>query len=139
MFLSLCVFFCFHFYRLNIVWMALKKQSFISCGNRLFENTSVSNCNEEGNNFLISYTVLYFQGQSDNICDLPFLFFKKWTMIETFIYNTFFRRDLADNRVFERLMLRMKNYFDLQFLTSQCPWKETFQITIKNLKTIFSV
>lgn len=73
----LCVFFfCFHYYRLNIVWMALKKQSFISCGNRLFENTSVSNCNEEGNNFLISYSVLYFQGQSDNICDLPFLFLK---------------------------------------------------------------
>lgn len=91
----LCVyFFCFHYQRLNIVWMALEQWLFISCGNMSSETPSVSNCNEEGNNFLIAFTVLHFQGQSDKTCVTFHLYFLKWTMIETFIYNTFLEETL---------------------------------------------
>lgn len=95
-----CVyFFCFHYRRLNIVPKALKRWPLTSGGNSASEMPRVSNCREEGNNFLILLTVLYFQGQSDKTSVAFHLYFLKWTMIETFIYNTFFRGDLADNRV----------------------------------------
>lgn len=76
-YVCLCIyFFCFHYQRLNIVWMALKQWSFISCENRPLETTSASNCNRKGNYFLISHIVLYFQGQSDKTFVTFHLYYK---------------------------------------------------------------